>query len=384
MADQPLSPHGSHNSETGALPWHQRPKAVALGIVALIFVTTAGLHLRAAVDPGAAATPPLSVETAVFSTQSSFTWTDSFAGFIEPKRATGVAFERAGKVIEVRVEEGDRVQAGDVLAVMDIEQLQADRTRLEAELAQTKAQAELSVLTAARQKTLSEEGHSSEQRYDEARLNAEGLAASADALAAAIARLDVDIDKSVLRAPFDGSIAARLVDEGAVIAAGTGVAEVLEDGSIQARIGLPPLVAEQLPSAETFTLSYGERNIPARVAAIRPDVATATRTVPVLFDIDAALPVGDIIRFPFPRTSEISGGWLPVSALVEAEKGLWSVYTAKAQDGAQIVGRENVEVVHVEDQTVFVRGTLVDGAVVLTRGLNRVVPGQPITAETER
>ena len=384
MADQIPSPRSGSTPSAGTFPWYQQPKAVALGVVALIFVATAGLHLRAAVDPGVAATPPLPVETAKFVAQPSFTWTDSFAGFIEPKRATGVAFERAGKVTSVEVEEGAVVREGDVLAVLDTAQLAADRTRLLAQLSQTEAQAELALLTAARQKVLADEGHSSEQRYDEARLNAEALEASAQALAASIKRLDVDLEKSTLRAPFDGRVAARLIDEGTVISAGTAVAELLESGRIQARIGLPPEVAAEMSSGANFTFDYSGRGIAATVATVRPDVITVTRTVPVLFDLNADLPVGDIIRFPYPRTSTVSGGWLPISALAEAEKGLWSVYTAKEVDGEQIVGRENVEVVHVEDQNVFVRGTLADGARVLTRGLNRVVPGQPITATADQ
>ena len=63
--------------------------------------------------------------------------------------------------------------------------------------------------------------------------------AGIDRVKAQIASIDIDIAKSKITAPFDGIVSSRLIDEGAVVAAGTPLLTVLEADRRQARIGLP-------------------------------------------------------------------------------------------------------------------------------------------------
>jgi len=278
------------------------------------------------------------------------------------------------------VEEGDLVVVGQTLAIMDQESLNAERDRLVADRAQTVAQLELANLTSERQQQLAQEGFSSKQRYDDARLSASSLRSAVASIDAAIRSVDIQLEKSVLKAPFDGVVGAVFIDGGAVIDAGIAVADIFERQAPRARIGLPPAVAEALTVGSTYDLEYGSQTVRGRLVALRPDLDNRTQVMPALFEVDetTSIPFDDVVHFRFDRTVEARGAWLPLAALIEGEKGLWSVYTANESADERVVTRETLEVLHVDDGRVCVRGTLMSGARVLSGGTNRVVPGQRV------
>jgi hypothetical protein len=67
-----------------------------------------------------------------------------------------------------------------------------------------------------------------------------------------------------------------------------------------------------------------------------------------------------------------------MTSLSESERGLWSVYVLGVDD---IVERRLVEVLHTEAKRVYVRGTLRDGDLVVSTGVQRIVPGQSVVAD---
>ena len=74
------------------------------------------------------------------------------------------------------------------------------------------------------------------------------------------------------------------------------------------------------------------------------------------------------------------GAWLPIAALSESQRGLWSAFVVEpAEGGAQVVRRAELEVLHVETDRAFVRGTLEPGAAVVVSGAHRLTPGQAVS-----
>ena len=73
------------------------------------------------------------------------------------------------------------------------------------------------------------------------------------------------------------------------------------------------------------------------------------------------------------------GGWLPLSALLEGDRGLWTVFTitARNKESAQLQ-RESVEVLHSSQAYAYVRGTLANEALVVSAGLQRLSPGMTV------
>lgn len=349
-------------------------------ILGLFMAGVSLLYIRSNADAATGPARALTVDTSQVVFEDAYNVEQRFAGRVEAQRETRLAFERAGLVTKVSVEEGDRVSQGQVIATMDVEPLISQKTRLEADRTQVLAQLELARLTTERQKKLSKDGFSSIQRYDDARLSVAAFEASVASINAAIQSVDIDLEKSVLVAPYDGVVGAVLVDDGAVINAGTGVADVLDSRAIQARIGLPPKVAAVLEVGAMVRLAYADQEYQARLVAVRSDLDARTQTIAALFELSPsiAIPYGEVVHFLHEQVTQARGTWLPLSALVEGEKGLWSVYVAKDEDGVRRIGRESVEIIHTEGGQVYVRGTLAPAARVLVGGTNRVAPGQRV------
>lgn len=364
--------------------------AVAASGVALVFVglMVAGigfLHLRAAAEASPEVHPPVPVETQVVKIQNSYKETTKYIGRLEPARQTSLAFERGGLVTAVLRDEGDTVKAGDVIAKLDTAQLEAGRRQLEAQVRELEARRDLAKLTLGRQNTLKSKGWSPEQRFDEAEASVSQLNAAIDQVKARIASTDIDIAKSAISAPFSGVVSARMMDEGAVVNAGAPILTLLESGHRQARVGLPPDVAAKLDQAVAYVIQAGDVKLRATVHSIRPDLQSGTRTSTVLFDVSGAdgVPFGEIVALALDREIEGRGAWVPLAALKESHRGLWGVLTVSEIDGQSVVRSQAAEILHVNGEAAFIRGTFGDGERIVSGGTNRVVSGQRVALSAQ-
>ena len=282
--------------------------------------------------------------------------------------------------MRIAADEGDKVKKGAVLAELDSARLKANRQELVARKSELQARRRLAMATMQRQSQLKNQGWSPKQRFDEARFSVQELDAGIARVDAQITALDIDIEKSVLRAPYDGEVADRSIDEGSIVAAGTRILEVLEAASQQARIGLSPDAAANLSVGNRYTLRTGSRTTTATLKAVRSDLETGTRTVTAVFSLQGAAKAqfGEVVSLALERRVDTRGFWLPTTALSEGLKGLWTVLLVQAKPDGNIIRREVVEVLHVRGNEAFVRGGLDNGDHVVSTGANRVTTGQRV------
>lgn len=324
--------------------------------------------------------PPLPVTVTEIRIENGYGLAETFAGRIEPARATMAAFERSGLVTDVLVEEGDRVSEGDIIARLDREPLEIEQRRLRAERESAVADLKLAEATAERRARLRDQGFETGQSFDEARFQVDAVAARIDTIDARLERIALDLRKSTLEAPFAGTVAARDIDEGAVVEAGTPVVALQETPRPRARVGVPPELAATLEAGEPVTLSIRGAETPGRIAAVSPDLETETRTVSILVDITGEVPaaMGEIARLTLERRIAARGAWVPLTALQEAERGLWSVHVVVEDEEGPVAAREIVEVIHADGARAFVRGSFADGARVVVEGPHRLTLGAPV------
>ncbi len=336
--------------------------------------------------------PALRVRAQAVEASDAYRVERSFVGRVEAARESELGFELAGLLAQVWVEEGDAVERGERLARLDVERLRARRDELAAGRQQALAQLELARSTDARVAEAAELNAVSTQEWDEARQGLAARAAAVDQLEAQIHSLEVEIEKSTLRAPFAGVVSARRVDEGEVLAAGRSVVRLLEAGRLEARLGVAADEAAELAVGDELPVVVRGRTLDGWVKAILPERETSTRTVTVLLELPAAgsfARSGDLAEVVLARSVPAAGFWLPTSALAESVvpapqrgdvRGLWSCYVAEPSEGDDThrIGRRHVEVLHATTDRVYVRGTLRRGERVITEGVHRVVPGQPV------
>ncbi|MEM8854066.1 MAG: efflux RND transporter periplasmic adaptor subunit [Pseudomonadota bacterium] len=329
--------------------------------------------------------PRLAVQTAPFVMEEGYEVERRFAGQIQPAQRTTMAFEQGGTLAALMVDEGDRVAAGDTVATLDKRLLEAERARLVASRSALEAQAELSRRTTERQSVLRDRGHATPQALDDLTLGLaeiEGRIAEVDA---GIAAVDVQLDKTVLTAPFTGVVAARYVDDGAAVGSGQRILSLVQTDRPQFRVGLSPSLVGALRTHSTRHVTFGAARHRVRLAAVLPELDPATRTRTVLLDfVDGEIPAfretGELVLRQFV---EERGAWLPVAALQDGPRGLWQVMTALETPDGWTVGTEAVEVLFAEADRVFVRGTFTDGARYLTDGPHRIVHGQEVAVLTD-
>lgn len=361
-------------------------KVLGLAIAIAVFIggSVSLLNQKAAAAQPSTSVAPLPVETLRVDRSESYEFDDLFAGAVEPRQTTNLAFERGGKIAALFVDEGDVVAAGAVIAKLDTALLDAIAARQAADVARFEADLKLAELTAERQKQLYTDGHVSAQRYDDARLRAVSVAAQLQAAEAALASTRIDLEKSALRAPFAGRVGSRRVDEGAVVNVGTAIITLLEADRYRARIGLSVDAARALQEEAAFKLFVGGDPVEAKLVTVRPDVDPLTRTRDALFDVIADFPIayGEIARLEVTRFVQARGFWLPVTAVREGQKGMWVVYmlddNTRDAEGAPRIISQNVEILYSNEREIYVTGPLGESAEIVTRGVSRVVTGQRV------
>lgn len=356
-----------------------RRLAITLGVA--VGAVTVGMqgHGLLADRAAAVAAPPAAPLTAVaverIAMEAAHEVERRFSGQFEPRQETPLAFEQPGTVVEVAVREGDRVEAGDVLARLDTRLLAAERARLAASRDGMRAQAELARRIDERQAELRRSGHVAAQRTDDSSLTLARLEAGIAEVEAGLAAVDVRLSKALLVAPYAGKVGTRSMDAGAVATTGAPVLTILEDGPARFRAGIDPALAARLRPGARVEIATGGAVLDARLAHLAPGLDPATRARTAFFEVEGTLP-------PARSTGEVAltdrvaepGAWVPLAALRQGPRGTWTLLTVA--DG--VVGVEAAEIVHLAEGRAFVRGTFEDGTPYIPGGAHRVVPGEAV------
>lgn len=319
-----------------------------------------------------------------------------YSGQVQAARESRLGFELGGELASVVVDEGDSVAAGAVLARLDSARLTAVRSQASAAVNQAQSKVDLAESTLSRLTRAQAFDGVSSQEVDVAR---DQLAASQTALAAADSRLDqveIDLKKSTLRAPYAGSVIARHVDEGQIVAAGQTVLEFQESSALEVRLSVTGEALDTLVPERQVTLSIGNQPVAATVSATIARRNLRTRAVEVIFAIDEGAParVGDVAQLEFSRSIAESGYWVPLSALTEGARGVWNVLAIEPADdrvsaddqratgATHVLANRPVELLYHDEQRVYVRGGIEAGDQIVADGLQRVVPGQGVRVES--
>ncbi|AZO09566.1 efflux RND transporter periplasmic adaptor subunit [Mesorhizobium sp. M3A.F.Ca.ET.080.04.2.1] len=191
----------------------------------------------AAQTPAPAAALTVSVEKVVPRTvTSSVSATGTVAAWQE---ATIGAEESGLRLTEVLVAEGDHVKAGDVVARLDDSLLKAQLAEQKAAVAQAQATLDSALSAAARaNKLLASNAVSAETAEDKATAVKTGKA-GVDQAAAATERLQAQLDRTIIRAPFDGIVSSRPAVTGSIVQAGTELMKIVRDGRLEVGVLVP-------------------------------------------------------------------------------------------------------------------------------------------------
>ncbi|MDG4874372.1 efflux RND transporter periplasmic adaptor subunit [Mesorhizobium sp. WSM4935] len=187
--------------------------------------------------PASAATLTVSVEKVASETvTSSISATGTVAAWQE---ATLGAEESGLRLTEVLVAEGDHVKAGDVVARLDDSLLKAQLAEQKAAVAQAQATLDSALSAAARaDKLLASNAVSAETAEEKATAVKTGKA-GVDQAEAAAERLQAQLDRTIIRAPFDGIVSSKPAVTGSIVQAGTELMKIVRDGRLEVAVLVP-------------------------------------------------------------------------------------------------------------------------------------------------
>lgn len=299
-------------------------------------------------------------------------WTPAIkaVGSIVAVNGIEVANEVAGVIREIRFESGDTVKKDDLL-------IHIDSAIDEAALRTRRAEAQLAEQEFKRVSDLLPKRAVSQSRYDEAKANY-------DAAQARVNEAEAQLSKKYVRAPFDGTLGIRMVDQGEYISIGTPIVEINMLDPIYVDYTLSE---KNLPDVQTgypvrvTVAAVPDREFEGTVSAINTSVNPETRTVRIratLDNRDNLLRPGMFatVMTREPRDEQVVT--VPRTAVSYNTYGDFVFVVEENDQGTLVVNRRTVVSGETRDGRVAIVSGLSAGETVVSKGLLRLRAGQPV------
>ena len=296
-------------------------------------------------------------------TSQSYEISKNLPGELLPFQQSKIAFEITGRISSIYVDIGDRVKKDEVLAKLDDSEVNAN-------LEQAVARLDLANQVLNRFEDLRKKGFISIQDFDKAK--SEYLVAKSQ-----VKFFEVKKSQTILRAPYDGFIQNRFVDEGTVINGSNPILEILDANKVEAHVSIPENLVNNLEVSNDYVFEIGQEKAKGKFKRLAPMSASGSNSRLAIFEFSDFFIPGSVIDLIIKIKKSEQGIWLPINSLSQSEQGLWSVYTV-SDDGSNRVEKDLVRILHFENNYAYVSGTFKDGDLVILGGLSKIIEGQTL------
>jgi RND family efflux transporter MFP subunit len=310
----------------------------------------------------------------------------TLTGEVQARFSAVLSFRVTGHVIARMVEVGDHVNAGDVLALLDPAEQQADVDAGTAAVASAEAQLRVAQATYDRQKGLMTSGFTTRTVYDQAQERLRTAQGRLDGATAQLGTAKDALGYTKLRAEAAGVITARNVEVGQVVQAAQSVFSLAQDGERDAVFYVYESIffGDTDPGRVLLTL-VSDRNVTAsgRVREVSPVVDPKSSTIRVKVAIEnppPAMTLGSAVsgtvkakaqrRIAVPWTALMAAGTKPA---------VWTVDPA-----TRTVSLKPVTVAAYEAGEVLIKAGVLPGERVVIDGGKLLSVGQLVTYEGDR
>ena len=328
--------------------------------------------------------PPARVVTAPL-VERRISPTIPLTGSVVAELESRVAAEIAGLVISAPPKEGIFVEKGTILCRLDGEILQRSLEVANQEIEAATILLEKGNLDFERVKPVFESHATSRQAYDDRLYRLKELEAKLAIARVKRDRLQIEISRKTIRAPFAGVIAERLCEIGEWVSTGATICQLVDLTRLSAEVPVPARYLSFLKTGSTFAIRIGHdattiqgrfnRIIPtgdlkSRTFPLRLDLPTEVRLLPG-FDIEVLLPTGKPENVLLaPRAAIVrQGEKTTVVTIIENRAEIVPV-TISGYDGSDAV---------ISETQLKAEKQLKSGMAVVVRGNERLRPGQTVT-----
>lgn len=307
-----------------------------------------------------------------------------YSGEVKSRHETALAFRVGGKLIERRVELGDRVVAGQVLARLDPADLAQSQKSAEALLAGAEAER-----TFARAEAERYRGLKAQQFVSQAALDAKetALKAAEEKVRAAAAQKMIAANQSgyaALTSDSAGVVSAVLAESGQVVAAGQAVVKVARTDEKEVLIALPENRVTELSKAGDVAVTLWaapDKRYRGRVREIAPQADPVTRTYAArvaILDADADVRLGQTARVRLKNAAGDALTLIPLGSVFQHGKqpAVWLIGGESAQ--LSRVHLRQIKVAAWREDGVAVQGGLAEGERIVAAGAHKLTEGEAV------
>lgn len=194
----------------------------------------------------------------------------------------------AGELQGLTVREGDRVQAGQVIARVDATEYQARLRQAQQQADAARAQIDIAQRQFDNNRALVDQGFISKTALDTSTSNLQAAQANHQAALAAVDVARKALDDTVLRAPINGLVAQRLAQPGERVAVDARVVEVVDLSrlELEATLSAAESVSVRVGQQATLQIEGAAQPVAARVLRISPSALAGSRSVLVYLGIE--------------------------------------------------------------------------------------------------
>jgi RND family efflux transporter MFP subunit len=316
------------------------------------------------------------VRTAVVAQSGADLWV--LSGDVRPRYETRLSFRLPGQVLARKVEVGQRVQAGQTVAVLDGRDARLAESSARAALAQAESQATLAQADLKRFTELRARNFISQAEYDRREAQARQATEQVAAARAQASQAANQVGYTVLAAPHAGVITALEAEAGQVLTAGQTVARLARPEELEIAVSVPEHRLEAFQKANTYEIrmwSAPEKVYRGRLRELSPVADPASRTYAARISVqqeDGALAIGMTAELRV-RSSGDAVAQVPLSALFhrDGRPAVWIVENDR-------VRLQQVATGEVQGNAVAVTAGLQAGQRIVTAGVNRLTDGQRV------
>jgi membrane fusion protein (multidrug efflux system) len=270
----------------------------------------------------------------------------------------------SGRVVRINFEEGNFVKKGTLLIKLYDEDLQAEMKKLQTQLS-------IAEQTKKRQTELLKISGISELEYDQTTLQVSSIRDDIEVL-------NVEIRKTEVLAPFDGTIGLRNVSIGAQVTTNSPLATIRENNLLKLDFGIPEKYSSEVFKGKIvkFTVQGSDSSFSARIIASEGGIESSTRNLKVRAVVENnndALKTGAFARVELPLKVNTAAMMIPTQSIIPQERNKQVILV---RNGAAVFTTVTTGVRQNAD--IEVTDGLVVGDTVLTTGLQFVSPGAKV------
>lgn len=306
-------------------------------------------------------------------------------GSVESQAVSLVASEVEGRVVAFPAREGVTVRKEEVLVRLNTAELVLRSQIASAQLKEARARLELAERNLDRARELFADKVVPQQDLDNAVSEFHAWQGRAEQFTAEVARIQLDLDRSIIRAPFAGTVVDERTELGEWIGVGDPVVEMVALDDLEVRVDVPERYFRNLDPDAAPTVTFEALpglEITGSIRAIIPRADPQARTFPVKVRIsnrEGRIGVGMLAEVFLPAGEAYRATVVPKDALV-TDGDQRFVYLI---NGDNTVSAAPVQVGDGLGEWIVIEGPVQAGMRVVTRGNERLMPGQSVRGEPQ-